>query len=80
MDCHARNDGGDFLRVFERFFGALVGGGIFLECGLGFLGIFVFDGQKQDNLGRILNFFFNLYEFLVFWNEICLQRRSSVDF
>ena len=49
MDCHARNDGGDFLRVFERFFGALVGGGIFLECGLDFLGIFVFDEQKQEN-------------------------------
>lgn len=46
----------------------------------GFLRIFVFDEQKQENLGRISNFFLNLYEFLVFWNEICLQRRSSVDF
>lgn len=45
-----------------------------------FAGIFVFDEQKQENLGRISNFFLNLYEFLVFWNEICLQRRSSVDF
>lgn len=46
----------------------------------GFLGIFVFEEQKQENLGRISNFFLNLYEFSAFWNEICLQRRSSVDF
>ena len=76
----ARNDGGDFLRVFERFFGALVGGGIFVECARGFVGIFVFDEQKQENLGKNSNFLSNLYEFSAFWNEICLQRRSSVDF
>lgn len=51
-----------------------------LEVALGFLGIFVFDEQKQENLGRISNFLSNLYEFSAFWNEICLQRRSSVDF
>ena len=60
-----------FLDFGENFFG--------VEFWV-FAGIFVFEEQKQENLGRISNFFLNLYEFLVFWNEICLQRRSSVDF
>ena len=74
---------GKFIGGFKFCFGFwrkfFLGGGLGWNF-WGNLGIFVFDEQKQENLGRILNFFFNLYEFLVFWNEICLQRRSSVDF
>lgn len=51
-----------------------------LGVALGFLGIFVFDEQKQEILSKNSNFLSNLYEFSAFWNEICLQRRSSVDF
>ena len=92
MDCHARLMArSQWRQGFWRWnFGEFVIlSGVSakqISCLRGFLlmgclqDFFVFDGQKQENLGRILNFFFNLYEFLVFWNEICLQRRSSVDF